>query len=133
MTIPVFAQTLADRSGDAAVAAASTTTSLIVLGAVLLVLASMWKVFERAGEPGWAAIVPIYNVYVLTKVAQVSPLWILGMLIPLLNIVAAFVVSNGVARRFGKGAGYAIGLFLLPFLFYPMLAWGDDQPSPRLA
>lgn len=133
MTIPVFALALAGGPGDQIAAAVSTTTSLIVLAAVLLVLAAMWKTFERAGEPGWAVIVPIYNLYVLTKVAQVSALWIVAMFIPLLNIVAMFVVSNGVAKRFGRSSAFGIGLALLPFLFYPMLAWGDDQPSARLA
>lgn len=133
MTNPLFALMQVDLAREQARAAASTTTSLIVLAAVLLVLAAMWKVFDRAGEPGWAVIVPIYNMYVLTKVAQVSALWIVAMFIPLLNIIAGFVISNGVAKRFGKSSGFGIGLFLLPFLFYPMLAWGDDQPSPRLA
>jgi uncharacterized protein DUF5684 len=100
---------------------------------MLMVLAAMWKTFERAGEPGWAVIVPVYNLYVLMKVAQVSALWMVAMLIPLINVVGAFAVSVGVAKRFGKSSGFGIGLALLPFVFYPMLAWGDDQPSPRLA
>ena len=133
MILPIFAQTLAERAAADAGAASSATTTLFMVAAVLATLAAMWKVFERAGEPGWAVIVPIYNLYVLTKVAQVSALWIVAMLIPFVNIIAGFVVSNGVARRFGKSAGFGIGLMLVPFLFYPMLAWGDDQPSRRLA
>jgi TRAP-type C4-dicarboxylate transport system permease small subunit len=133
MTIPILALMLAGQPGDPVAAAMSMTTSLIILAAALLLVASMWKVFERAGEPGWAVIIPIYNLYVLTKVAQVSAAWMIAMLLPFLNIIAVFVVANGVAKRFGKSTGFGIGLVLLPFLFYPMLAWGDDQPSPRLA
>jgi uncharacterized protein DUF5684 len=133
MTIPVLAQTMAEQAAERASAAASTTTSLLVLAAVLLTIAAMWKVFERAGEPGWAVLVPFYNLYVLTKVAQLSGWWILAMFIPFLNIVAAFVIAIGVARRFGKSSGFGIGIALLPFIFYPMLAWGDGEASPSLA
>jgi hypothetical protein len=133
MTIPVLAQTMAEQAAERAHAAASTTTSLLLLAAVLLTIAAIWKVFERAGEPGWAVLVPFYNVYVLTRVAQVSAWWILAMFIPVLNIVAAFVIAVGVARRFGKSSGFGFGIALLPFLFYPMLAWGDGEPSPSLA
>jgi len=133
MTIPVFAQTMAEQAAERAGAAASTTTSLMLLAAVLLTIAAIWKVFERAGEPGWAVLVPFYNLYVLTKVAQVSGWWVLAMFIPFLGIVAAFVIAIGVAKRFGKSSGFGIGIALLPFLFYPMLAWGDGEASPSLA
>lgn len=133
MMIPVFAQTMAEQAAERAGAAASTTTNLIVLAVVLLTIAAIWKVFERAGEPGWAVLVPIYNLYVLTKVARVSGWWVLAMIVPFLGIVAAFVVAIGVAQRFGKSTGFGIGIALLPFLFYPMLAWGDGEASPSLA
>ena len=133
MTIPVFAQTAAERAAEQAGAAASTTTSLILLAMVLLTIAAIWKVFQRAGEPGWAVLVPIYNLYVLTKVARVSGWWVLAMFIPFLGIIAAFVIAIGVAQRFGKSTGFGIGIALLPFLFYPMLAWGDGEAAPSLA
>ena len=135
MMIPVFAQLGADDAAQsAAVAAASTTTSLIVLAIVLLMIASMWKVFERAGERGWAVLVPIYNLYVLCRVAGMSPWWMLAAIIPVVNIIFMFANSIGVAQRFGKGVGYGIGLALLPFIFWPMLAWGDNSvPVARTA
>ena len=133
MMIPFFAQTAAEQAAERAGAAASGMTTLIMVALILLSIAAMWKVFERAGEPGWAALVPIYNLYVMTKVAQVSWLWILAMIIPVLNIIAAFVIGIGIAKRFGKGTGYGIGLTLLPFIFYPMLAWGDAEASPSVA
>jgi hypothetical protein len=129
MRIAVLAQTAAEQAS----AAASTTTSLLVLALVLLVVVAMWKVFERAGEPGWAALVPLYNLYILTRVAQMSGWWVLAAFIPVLNIVFCFATSIGVAKRFNKSTGYGIGLALLPFIFYPMLAWGDVSPVPRMA
>ena len=132
--IPVLAQLGADDAAQSAAAtAASTTTMLFVLAVVVLMLAAMWRVFERAGERGWAVLVPIYNLYVLCRVAGMSPWWMLAAIIPLVNIIFMFANSIGVAQRFGKGVGYGIGLALLPFIFWPMLAWGDSAPVTRTA
>ena len=133
MMIHVLAQLGATDGVQRAAAAASTATSLFVLAIVLLMLASMWRVFERAGEHGWAVLVPIYNLYVLSRVAGMSPWWMLVAFIPLVNIIFLFANSFGVAQRFGKGALFGIGLVLLPFIFWPMLAWGDSAPVPRTA
>jgi hypothetical protein len=134
MMIPVLAQLGADDAArSAAAAAASTTTSLVVLAVVVLMIAAMWRVFERAGEHGWAVLVPIYNLYILCRVAGMSPWWMLAAIIPFVNIIFMFANSIGVAQRFGKGVGYGIGLALLPFIFWPMLAWGDSAPAVRTA
>jgi len=103
---------------------------MLVLYILLLVIiiAGMWKVFEKAGEPGWAAIVPFYNAYVLTcKIAQKEILWFILLFIPLVNLVAAIVISIEVAQKFGKGAGFGVGLALLGFIFYPILGFGDAR------
>ena len=133
MTIPVFAQLAADDAARQVTAAMSGTTMLVIFAVMILMIAAMWKVYERAGEPGWAVLVPIYNIYVLCKVAGMSPWWILAFIIPIVNIVVSFAISFGVAKRFGKGAGYGIGLTLLPFIFWPLLAWGDAQPVAQTA
>jgi hypothetical protein len=133
MMIPVFAQLGAEDAVRQASSAASTTTSLVFLAVVLLTIVAMWKVFERAGEPGWAVLVPIYNLYVMTRVARMSGWWVLGAFIPIVNIVVAFATSIGIAKRFDKGTGFGIGLALLPFIFYPMLAWGEGAAVPRTA
>ena len=98
---------------------------------VLLLIAAMWKVFTKAGEPGWAAIVPIYNYVVLDRIAGRPSWWILlwFFIFPIPYIVVSF----DIAKRFGKGAGFAIGLIVLPIIFYPMLAWGDARYSPQAA
>ena len=133
MTIPLYPQSAGDFATRQAAATVSTTTSLLILAFVLLVIISMWRVYERAGEPGWAVLIPFYNMYVLTKVAGLSGWWVVAMFIPLINIIALFVVSIGVARRFDRGAGFGVGLALLPMIFYPILAWGEEGPVARTA
>jgi len=94
---------------------------------VILVIIAMWKMFEKAGQPGWAAIIPIYNMYVLTQVAGCPGWWLILMLIPFVNIVIMLLLSIDVAKSFGKGTGFAIGLFFLGFIFYPILGFGDAR------
>jgi ABC-type sulfate transport system permease subunit len=94
---------------------------------IVLLIAAMWKVFSKAGQPGWAAIIPIFNVYIMCKVAGRPGWWLLLMLIPLVNIIVAIVLSIDIAKRFGKGVGFAIGMILLPFIFWPILGFGSAQ------
>lgn len=98
---------------------------LIGLAFIVLMVASVWKIFTKAGQPGWAAIIPIYNVIVLLKIIGKPWWWILGFLIPLVNFIVMILMAVGLAKVFGKGTGFAIGLILLGFIFYPMLAFGD--------
>ena len=100
---------------------------VVWLAFVLVVIAGMWKTFEKAGEPGWAIIIPIYNVIVLLKIAGKPVWWILLMLIPLVNIIVAILVAIAVAENFGKSAGFGIGLAFLGFIFYPILGFGDAR------
>jgi hypothetical protein len=104
----------------------------IVIGSIfgLLMIVSLWKVFAKAGEPGWAAIVPIYNVVVLVKISGKPLWWLVLFFIPCVNIIASFVVYVALAERFGKGTGFGIGLWLLGFIFLPILAFGDAQYTP---
>lgn len=101
------------------------------LAILILMIAAMWKVFEKAGKPGWAAIVPIYNLIVLCEIAGKPAWWVVLLLIPFVNIVAGIIVVIALAKNFGKGAGFGIGLLLLPMVFYPMLAWGDARYQPQ--
>ena len=100
----------------------------------LLMVASMWRVFAKAGQPGWAAIIPIYNVIVLLQIAQKPVWWLVLFFVPIVSIVVPFLVAIGVANSFGKGAGFGIGLVLLAPIFGPILAFGSAQyvgaPAP---
>ena len=96
---------------------------------VLCILAAigMWKAFVKAGKPGWAAIVPIYNVVVMTRIADVPVWWALLFFVPLVNLVACVVILVGFAKAFGRGVAFALGLWFLPMIFYPVLGFGDSR------
>ena len=98
---------------------------LIGLAFIVLMIASAWKIYTKAGQPGWAAIIPIYNVIVLLKIIGKPWWWILGFLIPFVNFIVMILMAVNLAKVFGKGVGFAIGLILLSFIFYPILAFGD--------
>lgn len=117
----------------AGVAAFGTGMMITSLAFAVLMIASMWKVFEKAGEPGWAAIVPIYNVIILLKIVGKPVWWVILYIIPFVNLIAHILVSIALANRFGKSGGFAAGLIFLPFIFYPLLAWGDTQMSHATA
>jgi Family of unknown function (DUF5684) len=94
---------------------------------VLLMIASMWKVFAKAGEPGWAAIVPIYNIIVWCKIVGRPAWWIILLFIPCVNFVILIMLCIDLAKSFGKDAGFGIGLVLLGIVFFPMLGFGSAQ------
>jgi len=75
--------------------------------------------------------VPIYNIIVLLKIAGKPVWWIILLFVPFVNFVIGILAAIGVAKNFGKGAGFGIGLVFLPFIFYPILAWSDAQYSPQ--
>ena len=94
---------------------------------IVFELAAMWKVFEKAGKPGWASLIPIYNAIVLIEIAGKPIWWFLLYFIPVVNIVIGIIVVHNVSRNFGKDVGFTLGLIFLGFIFYPILAWGDAQ------
>ena len=93
----------------------------------LLVIVAMWKVFTKAGRPGWAAIIPIYNMYVWCKIVGRPGWWVILMLIPLVNIIIGIIVCIDLAKSFGKGVGFGIGIALLGIIFLPILGFGSAQ------
>jgi len=92
---------------------------------VLLMIISMWMVVKKAGRPGVSQIVPIWNLIELVRIAG-KPLWwvILILLVPIANIVMLIMTFHGISKAFGKDAGFTVGLVLLPFIFWPILAFG---------
>jgi hypothetical protein len=98
---------------------------VIYLVLLVAMIAGLWGIFTKAGQPGWASLIPIYNGIVLLQVAGRPIWWILLMLIPCVGFVVAIVVALDVAKNFGKGTGFGIGLAFLPFIFYPLLGFGD--------
>ena len=98
---------------------------LIPLAIFVGVIAGVWKTFVKAGQPGWAALVPVYNCYILLKIAGKPAWWLLLFFVPLVNVVITIIVSLEIAKTFGKGTGFGIGLVFLGFIFYPILGFSD--------
>ena len=92
----------------------------------ILMFISLWKIFKKAGKPGWASIVPIYNIYIMCEIAEKEWWYVLLSCVPFANIYAMIVLYNGMAKRFGKSGGFVAGMILLPVIFFPMLAFGKD-------
>lgn len=92
-----------------------------------VMIASVWKVFTKAGKPGWACIVPIYNLIVMLEIAEKPVWWFILMLVPFVNVVIGILVSIAIAEKFGKSTGFGLGLAFLGIIFWPMLAFGDAE------
>mgnify|MGYP000071290673 CR=1 FL=1 len=92
----------------------------------ILMIISLWKIFKKAGKPGWASIIPIYNIYIMCEIAEKEWWYVLLSCVPFANIYAMVVLYNGMAKRFGKSGGFVAGMILLPVIFFPMLAFGKD-------
>ena len=94
---------------------------------IVLIIASIWTIFTKAGKPGWAAIIPIYNIIVLLEIVGKPWWWIFLWIIPYLNLIWIIWTYNMLSKSFGKSEGYTVGLIFLGFIFVPMLAFGDAQ------
>lgn len=119
--------------------------ALISIAVIILQIAGMWKMFEKAGEDGWKAIIPVYNYIILSKLVGVTPWWLLivGICylccsIPFVNFVAwlpavaayyyyFIILGLGTARSYGKEDTWAVGLVLLPWLFYPLIGFKKEE------
>ena len=100
---------------------------IVMFAFFIFIIASLWKAFSKAGEPGWAAIIPIYNTIVWLKIAGKPLWWIILLIIPVVGFVIAIIATISFCEKYGKGAGFAIGMIFLPFIFLPILAFGDAQ------
>jgi hypothetical protein len=106
-----------------------TTISCLCWGVfIVLVVAGLWKVFSKAGQPGWAAIIPFYNIYVMTKIIGRPWWWLLLLFIPIVNIVVSIIMAIDLAQSFGKDATYGvILLWLFSIIGYLILGYGDAE------
>lgn len=116
--------------GGAAAAGLGIGMMIFILAITLLVVASWWKLFTKAGEPGWASIVPIYNFVVWLRIAGKPGWWVLLMFIPFVNFIVLILASIEFAKAFGKGTGFGLGLAFFGVIFYPILAFGSTSYSP---
>ena len=95
----------------------------------LFLITSTWIVYAKADRPGWACLIPIYNIIVLLQIAGKPWWWLFLYMIPVVGLIIMILHMIALAEAFGKGAGYGIGLFFLGFIFFPLLAFGDAEYS----
>lgn len=116
-----------DTSVFAALGAFLAVYIIIILAICAVILVSMWKVYKKAGKPGWASIVPVYNTYVLFEIVGMPGWYAFLMFIPIFGSIVVAVMQIiayvKLAKCFGKSGGFAVGLVLVPFIFFPMLAF----------
>jgi len=97
------------------------------LAIVIFIIAAQWKVFVKAGQPGWACIIPIYNAYIMLKIGGKPGWWLLLLLIPFVNLIFAVWMLNMISKSFGKDEGFTVGLLLLGIIFWPILGFGSAK------
>jgi hypothetical protein len=100
---------------------------LIYAAIVVFYIITMWKVYEKAGQPGWASIIPFYSTYILFKIGGKPGWWLVFMLLGPLFLIWYIWGINMVSKSFGKDEGYTIGLLLLGIIFWPILGFGDAR------
>jgi hypothetical protein len=115
------------QSGDSGGFVALFFFLVLLLLFVIVPIAALWQIFVKAGQPGWAALVPVYNLIIMLKVVQRPIWWLVLFFVPLVNFVVPLILMYDLARVFGKGIGFTIGLILLGPLFLALLAFGEAQ------
>ena len=103
---------------------------VIYVAIALLMIISLWKLFSKAGQPGWASIIPIYQTVVMLQVAGKPIWWIILLFVPIANIVIVIMMLAGIAKNFGKGVGFVFGMIFLPIIFWPILGLGSAEYAP---
>jgi len=100
-------------------------TSFLSFALIVIMIIAQWRIFEKGGKPGWAALIPIYNFYVLLKMVGRPGWWLLLMLIPLVNLIVGIIVLHDLSKSFGQGVGFTLGLIFLGPIFLLLLAFGN--------
>lgn len=100
---------------------------LIPLALTMIMVGTLWELFDRAGHPGWTAIIPIYNVMVMLDIVGRPAWWIILFFIPGVNAIVSIMLYFDLARSFGQGALFGCGMIMLPFIFLPLLALSSAQ------
>ena len=100
---------------------------IFYINLLVVVIAGMWKAFEKAGQPGWACIIPIYNLYIMTKIAGKPGWWVLMFFLPIVNLIFIIWLYNMISKSFGKDEGFTVGLVLLGVVFWPILGFGSAK------
>ena len=105
--------------------------TLLWIGVAVLALVAYWRIFDKAGQPGWASLIPIYNLVKLLQITDRSGWWILGFFVPFLNVFVFIRLVFDLSKAFGRGVGFGFGLLLLSPIFLPVLAFGSSRYAGR--
>lgn len=100
---------------------------VVVFGLLALVIAAQWRIFTKAGYAGWKCLIPFYSAYCLCEMAIGTGWLFLLTFVPIANVILTFLLNIKLAKAFGKGVGFGIGIIFLPIIFYPMLAFGNSD------
>lgn len=101
----------------------------VIIGSLigLFMIICMWKMFSKAGKPGVASIVPIWNVLVMIQIAGLEWWYLILLLIPIVNIFAIFKIYIGIAQNFGKSSGFGVAMIFFSIICMPILAFGSAE------
>lgn len=115
-------------SSDAANGVMAAMAGVMAVAAIvgIFFIICMWKIYAKAGKPGWAAIIPIYNIIVQLEIINRPVWWLVLLFIPFVNIVIMIIMTIDMAKSFGRSTGFGIGLLFLSIIFYPILAFGSS-------
>lgn len=100
---------------------------LIILTVCILIVAAQWIVFQKAGQAGWKCLIPFYNIYVLMQISGKPGWWMFLLIIPLVGVAVYLFAMLSLARKFGRGELFGVGIFFLPMIFFPLLAFGGSE------
>jgi hypothetical protein len=103
---------------------------ILYVALIVISIIALWKMFAKAGQPGWASIIPIYNTIVMIQIAGKPVWWFLLLFIPIVNIVVSVMITHATAKNFGRGVGTTLGLIFLPFIFMLILGFGSAEYKP---
>ncbi len=119
-------------TNSASSAAGMSLVVFIYIAIFVIQIISWWAVFAKANQPRWAAIIPIYNFYIFTKVARRPTQWFILLLVPIVSIIVYLTMCFDIAKAFNKSTGFGVGLVFLPFIFYPVLGFGKSKYNESL-
>jgi hypothetical protein len=106
---------------------------LVVIALIIFYVAAFWRILDKAGVPGWGAIIPIYNIYLWCKVVGRPGWWVVLLFIPVVSVIVMLILSLDLAKAFAKTTGFGIGLWILSVIFVPILGYGSSTyvgPNP---
>ena len=107
--------------------------AVVLIAFIAVLIVSMWKIYVKAGKPGWASIIPVYNMWVLCEIAfNNNIMWFIFLFIPFLNLISMIAIMIGISKSFGKGTGFAILTIFFYVITFPILAFGKATYNPAL-